>query len=103
VLRQLGDNEGAASEAKLGAEISRTRTGQQAATFATNSGRRLLNAGDLDGAVSQFRSAITQASDYAPAHFYLAQALQRKGNDDEAEREYDRAAQLDPNFQRPTK
>ena len=64
----------------------------------TNSGRRLLNAGDLDGAISQFRSATSQLDTYAPAHFYLAQALRRKGLSNEAERELERASELDPHF-----
>jgi Flp pilus assembly protein TadD len=70
----------------------------QAATFSTNSGRRLLNAGDLDGAIAQFRSAAEQSATYAPAHFYLGQALQRKGLKDEAKREFQRASELDPQF-----
>ena len=71
VLRQLGDNDGAASETKAGIEIGKEKTNQQAALFATNSGKRLFNAGDLDGAISQFRSAITAAPNYAPAHYQL--------------------------------
>src|SRR5438128_12142349 len=58
VLRQLGDNAGAAEQSRLGAEISKEKNSLQAATFNTNSGKRLLTAGDLDGAISQFRSAI---------------------------------------------
>jgi Flp pilus assembly protein TadD len=58
----------------------------------------LLNAGDLDGAISQFRSATGQLGSYAPAHFYLAQALRRKGLSNEAEREFQKASELDPHF-----
>lgn len=57
-----------------------------------------MNAGDLDGAISQFRSATQQTADYAPAHYYLGQALQRKGLTDEAKREFQRAAELDERF-----
>ena len=102
VLRQLGDREGAAAEGKLGAEIARSANALQAATFSTNSGRRLLNAGDLDGAISQFRSAIEQSATYAPAHFYLAQALQRKGVAEESKHEFQRASELDPHFKTAT-
>ena len=98
VLRQLGNTEGAAAESKLGAEMAKSVNALQAATFSTNSGRRLLNAGDLDGAISQFRSATGQLASYAPAHFYLAQALRRKGLSDEAERELRKASELDPHF-----
>src|SRR5260370_32994281 len=98
VLRQLGNTEGAAAESKLGAEMAKSANALQAATFSTNSGRRLLNAGDLDGAISQFRSAMGQLASYTPAHFYLAEALQRKGRSDEAAREFRKASELDPNF-----
>jgi len=66
VLRQLGDNEGAAAESKRGTEIGKEKTNQQAALFATNSGKRLLNVGDLEGAIAQFRSAIQALPSYAP-------------------------------------
>jgi Flp pilus assembly protein TadD len=66
----------------------------QAASFNTNSGKRLLQAGDVDGAISQFRSAINLAPDYAPAHQQLAQALAQKGQKAEADEEYRKAAQL---------
>jgi len=101
ILRQLGDAEGAATEARAGLEISKRKTDQQAATFATNSGKRLLNAGDLDGAISQFRSAINSMPDYAPAHFQLALAFQRKGETAEAAKEFRKAAELDNPFQPP--
>ena len=58
ILRQLGDEEGAARERLLGAQISKDKTNLQAATFDTNSGKRLLGLGDLEGAISQFRAAI---------------------------------------------
>ena len=51
ILRQLGDEEGAARERQLGAQISKDKTNLQAATFDTNSGKRLLGLGDLDGAI----------------------------------------------------
>ncbi len=98
VLRQLGDAAGAATESKLGAEIAKGANALQAATFSTNSGRRLLDAGDLEGAISQFRSALEQSDTYAPAHFYLAQALERKGLTKEAKHELQRASELDPHF-----
>jgi tetratricopeptide (TPR) repeat protein len=101
VLRQLGDTTGASAEAKAGAEIAKQKTNQQAALFATNSGKRLLNAGDLDGAISQFRSAIGAMPDYAPAHFELGLALRRKGDREEAEKELRRAGEIDPRLVAP--
>lgn len=56
----------------------------------------MLGTGDLDGAISQFRSAIGLAPNYAPAHFHLGEALRQKGERAEAEKEFERAAELDP-------
>jgi Flp pilus assembly protein TadD len=101
VLRQLGDTAGAAAESKAGAEMTKASTDLQAATFATNSGRRLLTVGDLDGAISQFRSAIRVMPSYAMAHYELGLALSQKGVKAEADGEYRKAAELDPHFSRP--
>jgi Flp pilus assembly protein TadD len=81
--------------------MSRKKTDLQAATFATNSGRRLLNAGDLDGAISQFRTAIRALPSYALAHYELGRALSQKGLSDEASGEYRKAAELDPHLASP--
>jgi protein O-GlcNAc transferase len=101
VLRQLGDSAGAAAESKAGAEMAKGKTDLQAATFATNSGRRLLIAGDLDGAISQFRTAIRVVPTYALAHHELAVALTQKGLKEEAAGEYRKAAELDPHLTPP--
>src|SRR5260370_11731315 len=58
VLRQLGDTAGAAGESKAGAEVAKGKTDLQAATFATNSGRRLLLARHLHGATLPFPCPI---------------------------------------------
>jgi superkiller protein 3 len=101
VLRQLGDKVGAEAEARAGAQISREKTSLQAATFATNSGRRLLTNGDLDGAISQFRAAINSMPTYAMAHYQLAVALAQKGQRDESGREFQKAAELDSRLLAP--
>jgi tetratricopeptide (TPR) repeat protein len=102
VLRQLGDTQGATDQARLGAELAKQKTAQQAALFATNSGRRLRNAGDLPGAISQFRAAIQSVADYAPAHFELAIALRQFGKKEEAAAEFQKAAALDPKLIAPS-
>jgi Tfp pilus assembly protein PilF len=56
----------------------------------------MLNAGDLDGAIAQFRNAIKLAPSYAQAHYELAVALSRKGEKSTAAEEYKKAADLDP-------
>jgi tetratricopeptide (TPR) repeat protein len=80
VLKQMGDSAGAAKETEIAAQIRQTKVGLQTATFSTNSGMRLLQAGDLPGAISQFETAIQAAPDYAPAHQQLAIALRRQGD-----------------------
>jgi tetratricopeptide (TPR) repeat protein len=102
ILRQLGDSAGAAAESKAGAEIVNQKNNLQAATFATNSGRRLLGAGDLDGAISQFRTAIRVMPSYALAHYELGLALSQRGLKDEAGGEYRKAAELDPHLVPPS-
>ena len=88
---------------KAAAEISRSKTSLQAATFATNSGLRLLRVGDVKGAIAQFQSAINLAPDYAPGHYHLALALEREGASAQAEAEFQKAAALDPRLKRPTR
>jgi tetratricopeptide (TPR) repeat protein len=102
VLRQLGDDEGAAAESRAGAEIAKQKTSEQAALFATNSGRRLLHAGDLEGAISQFRAAINSSPNYAAAHFELGVALRQQGKFKEAQEEFQKAAKLDSRLTAPT-
>jgi len=101
VLRQLGDAQGAAEEAKAGARISASSNNLQTATFSTNSGKRLLGAGDVDAAIAEFRSAIRSEPNYAAAHYQLGLALQQSGKKDEAKKEFERAAELDPHLTVP--
>ena len=82
-------------------EIAKQKTSEQAALFATNSGRRLLKAGDLEGAISQFRSAITSSPGYAAAHFQLGLALRQQGKSEEAQEEFQKAVRLDPSLTPP--
>ena len=101
VLRQLGDAQGAAAESRAGVELAKRSTDLQAAVFATNSGKRLRATGDLDNAVTQFRAALAVAPDYAPAHFELGLTLQQQGKKEEARRELEKAASLDPKLVPP--
>ena len=94
---------GAAAENKAGAEISKQKTNQQAATFANNSGRRLLGVGDLEGAISQFRAAISAMPTLASAHYQLGLALTQKGEKEEAAKEFQKAAELEPGLTPPAR
>jgi tetratricopeptide (TPR) repeat protein len=101
VLRQLGDTAGAAEERRIAEELSKAATNRQAATFATSAGKRLFEEGEIEGALAQFRAAIKLAPAFAPAHYHLALALEKKGQHAEAEREFQKAEELDPRFKRP--
>src|SRR2546430_17286551 len=79
-------------------EIAQQKTGDQAALFATNSGRRLLNAGDIEGAISQFRAAISSSPNYAAAHFELAVALGQHGKSEERSEEHTSELQSQSNL-----
>jgi Flp pilus assembly protein TadD len=94
----MGDTAGADAEAQTGEALAKAKTNQQGALFSLNSGKRLLNAGDLDGAISQFERATQLSPDSAEAHYQLAVALSRSGKTTDAAMEYSRAAKLDPRF-----
>jgi Flp pilus assembly protein TadD len=98
VLSQVGDPEGAAKERQLAAQILKGKVGDQAALFDTNSGIRLMNIGDLDGAISQFEAALKISPDNALAHYQLGRALERKGKPNEGDEHLKRAAELDPHY-----
>jgi Flp pilus assembly protein TadD len=55
----------------------------------------------VDGAIAQFRSAISSEPGYAAAHYELGRALNQKGRKDEAKQEFQRAVQLDPHLMPP--
>jgi Flp pilus assembly protein TadD len=61
----------------------------------------LLNAGDIEGAISQFRAAIQSVPTYAPAHYQLGLALQRKGDKEGAAQEFRAAKELDLKLKSP--
>ena len=93
-----GDAEGAAKERQLAAQIMKGKVGEQAALFDTNSGIRLMNIGDLEGAVSQFEAALKISPDNPLAHYQLGRALERQGKREEAKAHLKRAAELDPHY-----
>jgi Flp pilus assembly protein TadD len=92
----MGDTAGADAESQIASTVVKQKNNLQGATFSTNSGKHMLDVGDLEGAISQFRNAIRLSPSYAPAHYQLAVALSRKGDKAEAAEEFQKAAELDP-------
>ena len=60
-----------------------------------NAGNLLLEAGDLDGAIARFETAIKLDPDYADAHHNLGVAYKRAGRRSDAVRELRRATGLE--------
>jgi len=84
VLVKQKDNEGAAQERKIAADLMRRHMDLQRAEVATNSGKSLLQSGRLDDAIAQFRDALTYDPRFVDAHAKLAEALERQGKTAEA-------------------
>ena len=64
--------------------------------FAANTGIARLKEGNLDAAIERFQAAIQLDPTSAQAYYNLAQALQRKGQQDAARNAYQKARELDP-------
>lgn len=65
-----------------------------------NLGTILLNQGDLDAAIDEFRAAVELAPDFVPARVNLAHALLRVGEPDRAIAELERSLELDATHDR---
>lgn len=94
LLVRSGEPEKAAAERKIAAELSREAVSRQRATFALNSGRRLLGEGKVPDAIVQLNTAVDAEPKLAEAHTLLAEALERQGKQAEAALERQRAAAL---------
>jgi Flp pilus assembly protein TadD len=62
-----------------------------------NLGNALLNDGEIDGAIAQFREAVRIDPRYQDAHYNLGLAMIRLGRRDEAIAELTRAIEINPN------
>ncbi len=95
VLAQEGQKDEAAAERKIAADLTKTATNRQRATFAVNSGNLLLQQGKISDAVARYQEAVASDPSYVEAHRGLADALARSGRTSEAEAERQKIAELE--------
>ncbi len=95
ILRVRGDLEGSRKAFAEGARVKKQKEGEQAAMFNVNTGLKNLRDGKLEVATQQLRAAIAAAPQPARAHRGLAEALERKGERSEAEKQRKLADELE--------
>jgi Flp pilus assembly protein TadD len=94
ILVRQGDTAGAAAERKIAADLSRVAVSRQHANFSLDSGRALLQRGQLTEAVTQLQAAIAADPTYAEPHIVLADAYTRQGRTADAAIERQQAQKL---------
>ncbi|MDE2248532.1 MAG: type IV pilus biogenesis/stability protein PilW [Pseudomonadota bacterium] len=78
-------------------QTSKKQQAQDAARIHTELGQHYLAAGDLQTALEKLKLALKFDPDYAPAHTVIALIYERIGNQAEAEANYRKAVELEPN------
>jgi tetratricopeptide (TPR) repeat protein len=101
VLQQSGDTAGGTAELAEAERLRRRAQAEQEAGVWTAVGSRRLEAGDLNGALEQFRRATAVFEAYAPAHFQIGLVLARLGQADASRAAFARAAALNPGLVPP--
>jgi tetratricopeptide (TPR) repeat protein len=101
VLQLRGDDAGAREQLAEAERLRRRTEQEQEASVRTVVGTQRLEAGDLTGALEEFKRATTVFEAYAPAHYQMGRALQRLGQPDAARAAFDRAKQLNPSLVPP--
>jgi protein O-GlcNAc transferase len=94
ILIRQGDTAGAAVERKKAADLSRVAVSRQRANFALDSGRLLLQRGQLADATMQLQAAVAADPNYAEAHAALADAFALQGRTADAALERQQAQKL---------
>jgi tetratricopeptide (TPR) repeat protein len=95
-LAILGDSDGARAALAEAERLNALKANAQASTFAVGVGVEKLKAGDIAGAIRQFRDATRLAPDNPRAHYQLALALRRFGAVQEAREHFAEAHRLAP-------
>ncbi len=95
VLALQGKKEEAAAERKTAADLTRAATDRQRAMFAANTGKLLLQQGNLPEAIARFQEAVATDPTYLDGHSGLADALARAGRTADADAERKKIAELE--------
>jgi Flp pilus assembly protein TadD len=95
-LAQLGEGDAAAAAFAEAEKLNARKADAEASTFAVGVGNEKLKAGDIDGAIAQFRKAIDLARENPRAHYQLALALERTGAHEQAKVHFQEARRLAP-------
>ena len=101
VLQRSGDETGGRAHFAEADRLRRRAQLEQEASVWTAVGTRKLEAGDLIGALDQFRRATAVFDAYAPAHYQMGRVLQRLGQPDASRAAFARAAKLNPSLVSP--
>jgi protein O-GlcNAc transferase len=101
VLRAAGDDTAARAQLAEGERLRRRGEIEHEALVWTAVGARKLEAGDLTGALDDFRRATAAFEGYAPAHYQLGLVLRRLNQPEAARAAFARAQQLNSSLVAP--
>jgi tetratricopeptide (TPR) repeat protein len=101
VLQRSGDDAAGRTHFAEAERLRRRAQFEQEANVLTALGTQKLEAGDLTGALEQFRRATAAFEEHAPAHYQMGRALQRLGQLEASGAAFARAAALNPRLVSP--
>jgi tetratricopeptide (TPR) repeat protein len=101
ILRESGDEAAARAHLAEAERLRRRAQLEREASVATSVGTAKLEAGDLTGALDQFRRAAAIDDGYAPAHYQMGRTLQRLGQHEASRAAFARAQRLNPSLVPP--
>ena len=101
ILRESGDEAAARAHLAEAERLRRRAQLEREASVATSVGTAKLEAGDLTGALDQFRRAAAIDDSYAPAHYQMGRTLQRLGQHEASRAAFARAQRLNPSLVPP--
>jgi tetratricopeptide (TPR) repeat protein len=95
VLAAQGKKDEAAAERKTAADLTRAATNRQRAMFAANTGKLLLQQGNIPEAIDRFQEALASDPNYLDARRGLVDAFTRAGRAADADAERQKIAGIE--------